>query len=79
MSFVNLSWFIKPLWGFISDNYPIFGFKRKSYLIIFSIIQIFCWFSMATWVNDEYSAIFLLFIKEFSNFVYYIKVCVFVM
>jgi hypothetical protein len=68
MSFVILSWFIKPLWGYISDNYPINGYKRKPYLIIFSMLQIFCWLSMATWVNHEYSALLILLIKELSKY-----------
>jgi folate/biopterin transporter len=28
-----LPWTIKPLYGFLSDGLPLFGFKRKSYLI----------------------------------------------
>ncbi len=34
----NTPWIIKPLWAIISDNLPIFGYKRKSYLILTSII-----------------------------------------
>ena len=28
-----LPWTIKPLYGFLSDGFPLFGYKRKSYLI----------------------------------------------
>lgn len=29
-----LPWTIKPLYGFLSDGFPLFGFRRKSYLIV---------------------------------------------
>ena len=43
-------WSVKPLFGFISDRFPVFGFRRKSYLGLFSLLQtgfwvIFCFYS----------------------------------
>mmetsp|Transcript_206 Transcript_206/g.418 ORF Transcript_206/g.418 Transcript_206/m.418 type:complete len:531 (-) Transcript_206:223-1815(-) len=29
-----IPWMIKPLYGFISDMYPIFGYRRKPYLVL---------------------------------------------
>jgi MFS family permease len=40
MGFVNFPWLIKPLWGFLSDNVSLFGYKRKSYLILSSTFSI---------------------------------------
>ena len=34
-----MPWSIKILYGLISDNVPIFGSRRKSYLIICAIVQ----------------------------------------
>jgi hypothetical protein len=34
MGIVSIPWMIKPLFGFISDSAPIFGYRRRSYLII---------------------------------------------
>lgn len=31
---ISVPWMIKPLWGFIVDTFPIFGFRTKSYLMI---------------------------------------------
>ena len=31
-------WVVKPLYGFISDTIPIFGYRRRSYLIICGIL-----------------------------------------
>jgi folate/biopterin transporter len=33
-----LPWTIKPLYGFLSDGLPLFGFRRKSYLIMAGVI-----------------------------------------
>src|SRR5215470_9118193 len=30
----NLPWIIKPLYGLVSDFVPLFGYRRKSYLLI---------------------------------------------
>jgi MFS family permease len=36
----NLPWIIKPLYGLMSDFVPLFGYRRKSYLIIANIAAI---------------------------------------
>lgn len=33
----NLPWVIKPIYGLVSDFVPLFGYRRKSYLIIVNI------------------------------------------
>lgn len=33
-----LPWTIKPLYGFLSDGFPLFGYQRKSYLIAAGIL-----------------------------------------
>ncbi len=43
-----VAWVIKPLWGFISDSFPIFGYRRKSYLIITSGLAGITWLLLAT-------------------------------
>jgi len=46
----NLPWIIKPIYGLISDFVPLFGYRRKSYLVIANIAGIggFLWVSQAT-------------------------------
>ena len=39
MSMLSVTWSIKILYGLISDNFPIMGSRRKSYIIIAGIIQ----------------------------------------
>ena len=39
MAFAFLPWSVKIIYGLISDNIPLFGSKRKSYLLIMAILQ----------------------------------------
>ena len=34
LTLFNLPWIIKPLYGLLSDFIPLFGYRRKSYLLI---------------------------------------------
>jgi len=36
----NLPWIIKPIYGLVSDFVPLFGYRRKSYLIIANLAAI---------------------------------------
>jgi folate/biopterin transporter len=42
---------IKPIYGFISDSYPFFGYNRKSYLIFSSLLGSISWIIMANFVS----------------------------
>lgn len=50
-SITAIPWIIKPLYGFISDTYPFFGYKRKSYLILSSLLGSVSWVIMAKFVS----------------------------
>ena len=39
MSLISLPWSLKILYGLISDNVPICGTRRKSWLIIMGLIE----------------------------------------
>src|SRR5262244_4557223 len=34
LTVLNLPWIIKPVYGIVSDFLPIFGYRRKSYLLL---------------------------------------------
>lgn len=38
-SFIGLPWSVKLLYGMISDNVPLFGTKRKSYVVLLGLLQ----------------------------------------
>nr|QPI16798.1 MAG: BT1 family protein [Virus NIOZ-UU159] len=63
-SITTIPWIIKPLYGFISDTYPLFGYKRKGYLILSGLLSSSSWLTMSYLVNNNYDvkyiSIFLL-------------------
>nr|CAB3494973.1 unnamed protein product [Digitaria exilis]CAB3497883.1 unnamed protein product [Digitaria exilis] len=54
--FSALPWLVKPLYGFISDSIPLFGYRRRSYLFLSGLLGALSWSLMATIVDDKYSA-----------------------
>jgi len=50
MSIIHLPWSIKLLYGLMSDNIPIMGTKRKSYIVIMGFMQ-FVALIMAYWLH----------------------------
>ncbi|BAY13248.1 folate/biopterin family MFS transporter [Calothrix sp. NIES-2098] len=53
---VALPWIIKPVFGFISDGLPIFGYRRRPYLILSGILGTVSWLSLATIVHTTWAA-----------------------
>ncbi len=51
-----LPWIIKPLFGFISDGVPIFGYRRRPYLILSGLLGTGAWLALATIVNNAWAA-----------------------
>ncbi|CAJ2630213.1 unnamed protein product [Trifolium pratense] len=49
-------WLVKPLYGFISDSIPLFGYRRRSYLVLSGLLGALSWSLMATFVDSKYSA-----------------------
>jgi folate/biopterin transporter len=56
MGVVSLPWVIKPLFGFLSDSLPIFGYRRRSYLLLSSILGCGAWAAMGTVVHSPLAA-----------------------
>ncbi|CAN4099609.1 unnamed protein product [Withania somnifera] len=54
--FSSLPWLVKPLYGFISDSFPLFGYRRRSYLVLSGLLGALSWFLMATFVDSKYGA-----------------------
>ena len=56
MGISSLPWIIKPLFGFISDGLPLFGYRRRPYLIISGILGTASWLALGTIVNSAWAA-----------------------
>ena len=61
-----LPWIIKPVFGFISDGLPIFGYRRRPYLILSGFLGCASWLALATLVNDAFSATLIILFTSFS-------------
>jgi MFS family permease len=47
----NLPWIIKPVYGLVSDFVPLFGYRRKSYLIIANLAAVVGYFCVTRLVK----------------------------
>jgi folate/biopterin transporter len=56
MGIAAFPWVIKPVFGFLSDGLPLFGYRRKSYLILSGILGSFAWIALATVVTKPWMA-----------------------
>lgn len=56
LGIVAIPWMIKPLFGFISDGLPIFGYRRRPYLVLSGILGTSSWLIMATLVHSRWAA-----------------------
>ncbi|MEX0806126.1 MAG: hypothetical protein WD688_22820 [Candidatus Binatia bacterium] len=42
-SLKSIGWLVKPLWGFISDRWPLFGYRRRSWFILMALLGFVFW------------------------------------
>ena len=43
----SFPWLVKPLWGFLSDSVPLFGSRRRSYLVLCGCLGAAGWSALA--------------------------------
>ncbi|MEG3895817.1 MULTISPECIES: folate/biopterin family MFS transporter [unclassified Microcoleus] len=53
---VALPWIIKPLFGFMSDGLPIFGYRRRPYIVLSGLLGTSAWVGLATIVHTPLAA-----------------------
>lgn len=51
---VSIPWCLKPLYGFISDSYPILGYRRRPYMIMGAFLSSFMWILLPFCPHDEF-------------------------
>ena len=66
-SILRFPFILKPLFGLISDVYPLFGYKRKTYIIVNGIIIFLSWLILSLFNTSVKLSIFILLIKSFSK------------
>ncbi|MGB3137173.1 MAG: folate/biopterin family MFS transporter [Nodosilinea sp.] len=62
----TLPWTIKPVFGLLSDGLPIFGYRRRPYLILSGLLGAGAWLALATVVQSGWSAIAAITISSLS-------------
>jgi folate/biopterin transporter len=55
-SITALPWTCKPLYGFISDAFPIWGYRRRPYFFIAGIFGCLSWVLMSRYVHTAWQA-----------------------
>jgi hypothetical protein len=56
MGVVSIPWMVKPIYGFVSDGLPILGYRRRPYLILSGFLGVTSWITLATVVDQAWSA-----------------------
>ena len=46
-AFVAIPWIVKPLYGLISDSIPLWGYRRKSYLVLATLLSTLGYLAMS--------------------------------
>ena len=66
-SLISFPYIFQPLFGLISDTFPIFGYKRKTYLILCGTFNLILWLILSFHDFSQYIAVFILFIINLNN------------
>lgn len=60
------AWFLKPLYGLISDSFPLFGYRRKSYIVILGLLGVLS-YATILFSDNLYFSILALILGELSQ------------
>ena len=62
----SLPWTIKPLFGFLSDGLPLFGYRRRPYLILSGLLGAIAWLVLATVAHTAWLATAMILLSSVS-------------
>jgi len=57
---ITAPWVLKPVFGFVSDSLPIFGMRRRPYLLAFGALGSLCYFAVYRWARASWECILAL-------------------
>src|SRR5271166_307517 len=55
----GLAWYLKPLAGILTDAFPLFGTRRKSYILISAILAALSWFALIVTPHEYRNLLFV--------------------
>ncbi|KAI8471551.1 MAG: BT1 family-domain-containing protein [Monoraphidium minutum] len=62
-----MPWVVKPLYGFISDSVPLFGYRRRSYLAVCGLFGATSWLALAVAVHSPAGAVAAMMLGSLST------------
>lgn len=62
----SLPWTIKPIFGFLSDGLPLFGYRRRPYLILSGLLGTTAWLILATLAHTAWLATAMILLSSLS-------------
>jgi MFS family permease len=65
-SLAAIPWAIKPLYGFMSDAFPILSYRRRPYILLSGLLGSLCWLLFFLTVHDMLSGLVLLFFASMA-------------
>jgi hypothetical protein len=74
----NAGWFVKPVWGYLSDRVPLLGYHRKSWYVLMALLAVVFWAVNAALIaiGVRSSTLFLLtFNLAFATYAFVDVVC----
>ena len=66
MGICTIPWMIKPLYGFISDSLPIFGYHRKPYIVMSGFLGCAAWGCLGTVAHTSTTATIMIVLSSVS-------------
>lgn len=66
LSLTYWPWALKPVWGFIADTFPIFGSRRRAYLLLAGLLSALGWLGLASGVVEKELVLFFMMLGNFG-------------
>ena len=63
---VTVPWIIKPLYGIMIDTFPLYGYRRKSYTMVFSLVSTVGWVLLAVLPASSVTTFFCMLLSSFG-------------
>ena len=63
----GIPWCLKPVYGFISDTYPIFGYRRRPYIMLGCWMTTLSYWILPWYANNMEMVCFCMFLSSFGT------------
>lgn len=60
LALMGMAWNIKPVYGILSDFFPLLGYRRKSYLVLVNVLALSSWITLSSMNSYNYYSILVI-------------------